>query len=457
MQLVDTHCHLDLGDYSNDLDEVLTRAKAAGVVRMIVPGISLESSKKAVALSETYGEVFAACGIHPHEADRIGGGDLAELRELAMNSEKTVAIGEIGLDHYKKFSGEENQRKMLEELLQIASELDLPVIMHNREAGNALFDMLKHTGYHLKGVMHCFSGDIDMMQKTLDHGMYISFTGSITFKNAGAARDLARLVRPERLLLETDSPYMTPMPFRGKRNEPAYVKYLLDIYAEVYGLTVEDIARITTHNADELFCLGLEGKAAVTYAIRDSLYINLTNRCTNKCGFCVRQTSDYVKGHKLSSDTEPSSEEIINALGDIGKYKEIVFCGYGEPTLRFGTVKKVASYIKSKGGKVRVTTNGEGNLINGRDITPEMKGLVDRVAVSLNAPDEAAYTELCKPVFGDRAYGSILGFIKGCVDAGIEVEITCLDMIGDERVKGCREIAEKMGASFRMRHMGAVG
>ncbi|MFH1837643.1 MAG: TatD family hydrolase [Candidatus Omnitrophota bacterium] len=457
MQLVDTHCHLDLSDYKDDLDEVLGRARRDGVVRLIVPGISISSSQKAIELSQKYPEIYAACGIHPHEADKVADGDIDLLKTLAESRDKVVAIGEIGLDYYRKFSSKENQKTLFKNVLKIAKELDLAVILHNRDAGEDFVNILKNSGPGLKGVVHCFSGDKAMLNEILEMGMYVSFAGSITFEKADEARALAKQVPPEKLLLETDSPYITPRPFRGRRNEPAYVKYLTEVYKDLYGLTARDIARITTHNANDLFNLGLEKMSAITYAIRDSLYVNLTNRCTNRCTFCARQTSDYIKGHNLKIDSEPTAQEIIKAIGDVSHYKEIVFCGYGEPTLRIKTVKEIASHIKKEGGRTRLTTNGEGNLINSRDITGELKGLIDSVAVSLNAPNSIEYNKLCDPVYGEKTYASILEFIRGCKRSGIDVEITCLDIIGEDGVKKCRDIAESMGASFRMRKMGFAG
>ena len=458
MRLVDTHCHLDFPDYKDDLDDVLKRAEDAGVVRMIIPGTDIAASEKAVELAGKYRAVFAAVGIHPHGADKAGEPDITLLRDMAVSMDKIIAVGEIGLDYYKKYSKAENQRSLFRGCLKIAKDLDLPVALHNRDAGEDMLSIIEESApFPVRGVVHCFSADEEILRGFLALGLHISFTGNVTFEKAADLRELIKHVPPDRLLLETDSPYITPAPFRGKRNEPAYVRYLLDIYADIYKLSPEDIARITTHNANKLFRLGIEEKGVIAYPIRDSLYLNITNRCTNRCTFCTRQYSNYVKGHNLKLDSEPDAREIIDAIGDISAYKEVVFCGYGEPTLRLGVIKKVAAYIKQKNGKVRLTTNGEGNLINGRHIAAELKGLLDRVSVSLNAPDAAAYNRLCWPVFSESAYGAILDFITECKNEGMEAEITCLDIVGEAGVNGCRRIAEEMGAKFRLRHMDVVG
>lgn len=458
MRLIDTHCHLDFPDYKDDLTAVLERAASSGVERMIIPGTSLASSLKAVELANKYSNVFAACGIHPHEADKVTPENMQALRDLVLRDGKIVAIGEIGLDYCKGYSDPENQRKLFTESINLAREMDLPVIVHSREAGEDVLKILRKGSFNtLRGVFHCFSGDEKFLKEVLSLDFFVSFTGSITFKKAADLRKLAKEVPLDRLLLETDSPYITPVPKRGERNEPAYVKFLLDAYEDIYGLKKEEIAEVTTHNADRLFRLGIDKKDTVAYKIRNSLYLNITYRCTNRCTFCTRDVSDYVKGYDLKLDKEPSYEEIVEAIGDPSSYDEVVFCGFGEPTLRLDIIKKVASYVKEKGGSVRLTTNGEGDLINKRKIVKELKGLVDRVSLSLNAPTQEEYDHICRSIFGPEAYETVLGFITECREVGIEVEVTCLDILNEEGIKKCREIAEKMGATFRLRHLHVVG
>ena len=458
MHLVDTHCHLDFPDFDADRNEVIQRSGEAGVVRMLCPGADRVSSGRAVKLSRENAEIFAAVGIHPHEADISTDADIREIRALALESDKVVAIGEIGLDNYRKHSAPENQEKLFREFLRMAGELDLPVIIHNREADAGLIRIIEQVNtFKLRGVVHCYSGSKALLKELLARDLYISFTGSITFDGADKLRELAAMVPPERLLLETDAPYMSPAPERGKRNEPARVKYLLGTFAGIYGLSAEDVARITTLNADQLFYLGIRGVGTIAYPIRDSLYLNITHRCTNRCCFCTRNVSSIVKGHDLRLYQDPTTEQVIASLGDLSRYREVTFCGLGEPLLRPGTLKKVAGYIKDKGKRVRVNTNGEANLIAGRDITPELNGLVDKVSISLNACDGEGYDHTCHSSFGVRAYDGILDFISGCVANGIRAEVTCLDMLGEEAVAKVRKAAEEMGASFRLRRINVVG
>ena len=459
LRLVDTHCHLDFPNYKDDLESVIERAHEMGIVRMIAPGTSTQSSRDVIHLAQKYPDIYAAVGIHPHDADKVGESDIREIENLASSMDKVVAIGEVGLDNYKGYSSPNNQKKLLKECIRIAKDLDKPLILHNREADQEILSILREEfpAGQIKGVVHCFSGSREFLSEILSMGLHVSFTGNITFKKAGALRDIVKCVPLERLLLETDAPFIAPEGKRGRRNEPAYVRYLLGVYTGIYKLEKADIARVTTHNANRLFTLGIEEKPVIAYPIRGALYLNITNRCTNNCTFCTRDVSDFVMGHNLRLEKEPTARELIEAIGDASRYKEIVFCGFGEPTLRLDTIKEVARFVKKSGVKVRLTTNGEGNLINETCVASELKGLVDNIAVSLNAPSEDVYIPLCRPEFEQGVFESIVEFIRESKEAGMDVEVTCVDIIGEEGVDKCEALAKNLGVKFRRRHMDVVG
>jgi TatD DNase family protein len=409
---------------------------------------------------------------------------LKELESLAAGA-KTVAIGEVGLDYFRLLRRppsagllamtegagggssddevKEDQKSAFKKFIELALRLNKPLIIHSRDAEDDVLSILKdairmtHGARRAPGVIHCFSGSRRFLEECLRLGFYVSFTCNLTFRNAKKLRELAKDVPIERVLLETDAPYLAPEGMRGKRNEPAYLEYLVGEWSRLTGLSKEDIERITTHNAGRLFGLGLSPeKAKVAYSIRDSLYLNITNRCTNNCYFCVRQQTVFVKGHNLKLDAEPSVDEIIKAVGDPSAYKEIVFCGYGEPTTRLDAVKDVARYLKSKGSKVRLVTNGHGDLINKKPIAAELSGLVDSVSVSLNTDDEKLYEKICKPEFGAAAHAAVLKFIKDCVAAGMRTEVTCLDL-PEIDISACEKAARGLGAAFRQRDYGVTG
>lgn len=457
--LMDSHAHLTMAKFEEDRSEVLARAHGAGVQTILNVGTDPAEWGPAVALTRTEGPVgiYAAVGLHPHDASAWSG-ELAESLRRFCAEPRVVALGEIGFDFHYLNSTKEEQEEAFRRQLRLAQEVSLPVVVHSREAEEETLKILQEeSASDTGGVIHCFSGSREMAMRALKLGFFISFSGSLTFKNSGKLREIARDIPVEKMLIETDCPYLAPQPVRGKRNEPAYVRYVAETLSEIKGLSAEDIARITRHNALQLFSIGsaeIEGKIA--YRIRDSLYLNITNRCTNTCGFCVRNYSDFVKGHNLRLEREPGAREVIRAIGDPRSFREIVFCGYGEPLIRLDLVREVATWIHEQGGKVRINTNGQGDLIHGRKIIPELAGLVDAFSVSLNTENEEKYRTICRPRFGIGTYKAVLDFIRQARTVA-EVSVTVLDL-PDVDVGKCREIAAKeLQVGFRMRYYDEVG
>ncbi len=455
-KFTDTHCHLEMYA-APERQEVIERALAAGVDRLITVGTTLAMSRESLKIAESNQSIFAAVGIHPHEAKDFDPETEKSIRELARKK-KVVAIGETGLDYHYMHSPVEKQKDVFRRHLDMAMEAGLPVIVHSREADDDTMAILRASGAG-RGVMHCFSGNLDMMREALSIGFHISIAGPVTFKKSSALKEVAAAIPDERFLLETDSPYLSPEPFRGKRNEPAHILNTARIVAELRGISLEDLARMTSLNAARLFGLpGTEAQAAsgeITYRIRDSLYLNITNRCSNACGFCIRYQSDTVKGHILKLSSEPDAALIEKEIGDPKAFKEIVFCGFGEPTIRLDVIKEVSAWVKERGGRIRLNTNGHGNIINKRDILPELKGLVDSVSISLDAHDSATYQKLCRPAFPD-AFEAVLDFIKKSKGAIPNVQATVVDAEGVD-LEECRRLADNLGVSLRVRKLDWVG
>lgn len=449
--MIDSHCHLEM--FGEEVSEVIKRAEKAGVTKIISVASDPESLDKILQIAEKNPIVYATAGIHPHEAVSWN----EELRDKIFEFSrhpKVVAIGEIGLDYHYNHSPREIQQKAFKEQLEVANELGSPVVIHSREAFEDTFEILKSSGIK-RGVMHCFSGDVSQAQKAIELGMFISISGVVTFKNSKKIKEVARFVPDEYLLVETDAPYLAPEPFRGRKNEPALLKYTVQALAELREVSFEDIQRITTINTMRLFKIGETPKGEIAYKIRDSLYLNITNRCTNVCKFCVRFHTDYVKGHNLRLENEPSVEDLIRAIENPKNYREIVFCGYGEPFLRLDVIKEVAKWIKEKGGRVRVNTNGHGNIIHGRRILPELKGLIDSISISLNAQDRETYNKICKPMY-PNAYEAVIDFIKDAKENVPYVQVTLVNL-PEIDIDKCREIANSLGVKLKIRHLDKVG
>jgi TatD DNase family protein len=253
--LIDSHAHIQGGDYAGEVEAVIDRARGAGVDRIIVVGGAgeMSSNSEAVALAARHGNLYATVGMHPHDAKDVAEEDLRALKDLTRH-EKVVAVGETGLDYYYDHSPRDVQRRVFTRFIQLARETALPIIVHERDAARDAAELLRaEAGGGLRGVIHCFTGDARAAREYLDLGFYLSFSGIITFKNATTLREVAREAPLERILVETDSPYLTPVPYRGKRNEPAYVRFVAHTIAEVKGISFEDVARVTTENVRTLF------------------------------------------------------------------------------------------------------------------------------------------------------------------------------------------------------------
>jgi len=269
MFLTDTHAHLNSPRFKSDQERVIERAATAGVKAIINVGASLASSQAAVALAKAYPQIYAAVGVHPHDAKTVTKEVLEELRALASHP-KVVAIGEIGLDFFRDLSPRDKQRQAFRQQLALASEMGKPAIIHDRDAHSEIMAILRRWacperrsaygrrvegGQRPLGVLHCFSGDLAMAQEATELGFYISIAGPVTFKNARSLRELVRQLPLEKLLVETDCPYLAPHPHRGKRNEPAYVKLVAQEVARIKRSSLEEVAHITSGNAQALFAL----------------------------------------------------------------------------------------------------------------------------------------------------------------------------------------------------------
>jgi TatD DNase family protein len=253
--LMDTHAHVQIRQFDKDRDAVVQAAFDAGVARFLVPGVEVETSRSAVELAARYpGRVFAAVGVHPHDATDFTVDALATLRALTTEP-GVVAIGEIGLDYYRNLSPQETQRAALTAQMDLAREVDFPIILHNRESHEDMISVLKAHGAGLRGVFHCFIGDQTMARDALDLGFYLSFAGPLTYPANETLREVAAWAPEDRILVETDSPYLTPPPHRGKRNEPKQVALVAQRLAEIREVSFERIAEVTTENAARLFRL----------------------------------------------------------------------------------------------------------------------------------------------------------------------------------------------------------
>ena len=254
-RLIDSHCHLDMDAYQDELDEIIDSAGKCGVSRIITIGIDLASSRKAVELADRYPGIYATVGIHPHSAEEATEEMYRQLAELAVKP-KVVGYGEIGLDYAKQYAPKDIQHREFAVQLELAKELHLPVVIHDREAHEDTMALLQEKGpFPEGGVMHCFSGDVPLALQVLELGFYISIPGIVTFKNAADLQQVVEKVPLDRILLETDGPFLAPVPWRGKTNRPDYLLYTAGKVAQLKNISVDEVARQTANNTMALFSL----------------------------------------------------------------------------------------------------------------------------------------------------------------------------------------------------------
>jgi TatD DNase family protein len=252
--LVDTHAHLQWASFDKDREKVISRAQQASVGNIVNIGFDLDGSVKGVELAEQHSGLYATVGIHPHNAIRLDRNVLNRLRELSRHP-KVVAVGEIGLDYYRNLSPREAQKKAFEAQLFLAEELELPVVIHDREAHSDILEIISRFKGKVRGIMHCFSGDKEMAEQIIELGFLVSFAGNVTYPNARKLREAARWIDLDSLLLETDSPWLPPQAMRGKRNEPCFLPFIAREIAELKGIATEELAEATTMNAKEIYQL----------------------------------------------------------------------------------------------------------------------------------------------------------------------------------------------------------
>jgi len=255
--LIDSHAHLDFPRFNEDREEVIKRAKKEGVEYIVNVGADIKSSRRGLELSLYNENIFSTVGIHPHEADTVDEKAIKILTDLAK-TDKVVAIGEIGLDYYYDNSPRELQKRAFRLQMRLAQKLSLPIVIHTREADDDTLKLMKEENAEKNGgIVHCFASNLDMARASIEMGFYLGFGGLITFNNASKLRKVLKELPLERIVLETDAPYLTPVPYRGKRNEPAYIKYVAKKIAEIKKISLKELAKISNKNTIDLYNLDI--------------------------------------------------------------------------------------------------------------------------------------------------------------------------------------------------------
>ena len=453
--IVDSHAHLDLSQFDADRDQVIRRARNAGIESILAVAMASperSSLTNTLKLVDKHEFLYAAIGIHPHDARAISPAYLDEIAD-SFRHPKVVFWGEIGLDYHYKNSPKDKQKSAFRRQLQYARDLDKPVTIHCRDAWPDLLSILEQEskGKKIKGILHNFTGTTEHAKRCLSLGLVLSFSGIVTFKTSEDLQKVARSLRLDQILIETDAPYVAPVPHRALRNEPIYIFDVARGLASAMGVTLDDVARNTTCNFRRLIGKSVSDESEVlVYAIRDRLYVNLTNRCTAHCVFCRREKSPIASGYDLKLEQEHSASAYLKAIGDPKRYAEIVFCGFGEPTIRLNELLEIGRYLKAQGTRLRLNTNGHGNLIHGRDIVDDLASCLDEICVSIDAGNEETYNKIVRPDFGSGSFQAVIDFVRGCKGKIPGVILTAVDLPGLD-LEGVRDLARELGVGFRVR------
>jgi TatD DNase family protein len=451
---VDSHVHLEDEAFDPDRTAVMDRARAAGVELFLNAGSTPAANIRMLAMLPGHDDLYAGVGLHPHE---FPGTPEAALDDLPrqLSQDKVVALGEIGLD-YHVFQNvpapdPAAQQAAFRRQLGLARVFELPLMVHVREAYPDALRLLREAGpFFFGGVLHCYAGGPALVDEALSLGFSLGFGGTTGYPKAEDVREALARAPLEKILLETDAPYLPPQQHRGRRNEPAYLPLIAQGAAAAKGLTPEELGAATSANARRLFHLESASADVLAYPLGHHLYVNLTNRCSSNCVFCPRRVSRRLQAYDLTLKREPSAREVVAALGDLAGYSEVVFCGFGEPVLRFPVLLAAAREVKRRGKKVRVNTNGQADLIFGRDILPECRGLVDEWSVSLNSADPVQYQRLVMPATGAETFEGVKRFIARAARSGFTVTSSAVEL-PDVDIRGVAELSQSLGARYRGR------
>jgi len=381
-------------------------------------------------------------GIHPAEAEDPG--PFEEIERLAFEP-GVCAIGETGLELRPGAPPLELQRELLASHAGLASDLDLPLVCHSRGAEAEIVEALGALDPP-GAVLHCYTGPDGPALEAASRGWFIGFSGAVTFRRSETLRQTLAALPRSSVLVETDSPFMSPEPVRGRTCEPAFVMHTARAVAAAWGMPFGEACSILAANSERAFRQGASARPSVIYLLDGRAYVNLTGICGNKCRFCIRNTESGLGGYLLEhGGVEPSEERVLSGISRLPRrgLSEMVFCGYGEPTSRLALLRRAAGLARSLGWRLRLNTNGLALSSFGQDEVLEVVRLFDSVSISLNAWDDASYSGICRPSV-PGAWESLLAFVRLAVSAGPRVRLTAVAWEGVEMGR-VRAVAEGLG------------
>lgn len=424
--MIDSHVHLDHPAFEEDLEEVIAHAVEDGVRALVNVGYDPKSARATAAFLDKYPFFYGVVGTHPHDASGHDQRFEADLEKLLGRS-RVVGVGEIGLDYYYDYSPRDVQKDVFRRMLHLARRVDKPVVLHCRDAGDDVLDILASDGAGCRGIFHAFSGDAGMARTVLDLGYHLGVGGVVTFKNSRLLESI-RDVPLDRIVLETDCPYLAPHPFRGRRNEPALVRFVAEALGLVHGLTPGDVIRITSKNFYSIFGIDEKTLPPPVYKVGRTVYI---------------QTIPGVEAERVAAAADAAAEAPGEVTG-------AVICGYEDPLEHLDLVDTVALRFKRRGIPVRLLAGVAGRAVTDNNAIGVLAGAVDSVAVRFYGGDAAQHKKALSVSEGDRSFEALVEFARSAAAAAIPLE--CQFVAGPKaKLQTYRALAGKLGAGFSVR------
>lgn len=392
--LFDTHCHLHFRDFAHDLEAVVRDAEEAGVRGILVPSVDLGSSTRSSTIAGDL-HLWSAAGFHPNHLDEASEEAFRSIAGLSLLPQ-AAAVGETGLDFYRDRFPRDVQRYWFRRHIKLSADLGLPLLVHSRGAEKEVLDTIPES-HVFPVILHSWCGDPETTRLASARGFYVGVTGALTYRKSRLP-ELVRLVPREQLVVETDAPFLPPEPHRGRRNQPCLVPLIASRVGGEWGLPMGQTFGMLWNNALRALLLSPETRRThLVYPLGDRLYVNITGRCNASCAFCVRKFQDGMEGYYLRHRCEPSREAVLAALEAAGPsaFSEVVFCGFGEPTMRPDLLMEAADRARAAGVVTRLNTNGLclDHMTPGE--TETMLGRFTRLSVSLNASSEGEHRRIC--------------------------------------------------------------
>ena len=417
--MIDSHCHLNLEHFEDDRDITVARAVSDGVTAFMNIGYDRTSLRQTLELLEQYPFMYGAVGVHPHDAAAYNPELDTEVR-AALEHPRVVAVGEIGLDFYRDIAPREVQDEVFRKMIALSREKHKPIVIHCRDAFNEVIETLLSEGGTYHGIFHAFSAGEAEARSIFQLGFHVGIGGVVTYKNARLAETVAALPI-EKIVIETDSPYLTPHPWRGKRNEPAFVTHVLRTIARVKNMTVAEVDRITTENYLAAMGLTAEALPRPVYKIGDAVYIQ--------------------SAAATASDLDHVAPESV---------AEAILTGVVDPLENMENTLAISARAHELGWRVRVNTTGFANHAAGRDLTKELAGMVDEIDITFFGVNPKQHDELAYPAAGNEGWEMMKDFVRCSVASGIETVCEFVAVPGFEP-EPCREFARQLGARYDIR------